>query len=250
MATVGKIHSFETFGTVDGPGVRFVVFLQGCPMRCLYCHNPDTWDPSSAGYLMTAEEVMKKMLRNLPFYEGGGITVTGGEPLMQIDFVTELFAIAKKNHIHTCLDTSGIYFGRNPDKITKYDVLINLTDLVMLDIKHTDSNAHKKLCGHGNEAPLSFARYLSEQGTLTRIRHVLLPGYTDNEKSLTSLGEFIASLNTIESVEILPYHTLGKHKYANLGLNYPLEEVSLPSDADVKRAINTVNLAISKFKTT
>jgi pyruvate formate lyase activating enzyme len=199
---------------------------------------------------MTADEVMAKMLRNLPFYEGGGITVTGGEPLMQIDFVTELFAIAKKNGIHTCLDTSGVYFSEERETKQKYDKLIEQTDLVMLDIKHTDEDSHKKLCRHGIEAPRSFARYLSERGVMTRIRHVLLPGYTDSEENLKNLGKFIAPLSTIEKVEILPYHVLGKHKYANLGLNYPLEGISPPTESDVKRAEEIVNKAIFEAKST
>ena len=141
--TKGRIHSFETFGTVDGPGVRFVVFLQGCPMRCIYCHNPDTWDISAAKYEMSAEEVLEKMTRNLPFYKTGGITVTGGEPLMQTEFVTELFTLAKESGIHTCLDTSGIYFNTSESSLAKFDTLLAVTDLVMLDIKHIDTEEHK-----------------------------------------------------------------------------------------------------------
>lgn len=244
MKTKGKIHSIETFGTVDGPGVRFVVFFQGCPMRCLYCHNPDTWDPSLKKMELDAEEVMKRMLRNLPFYEGGGITATGGEPLMQIDFLTELFALAKQNGIHTCLDTSGICFSRKEDVIKKIDALMELTDLVMLDIKHTDRDMHRTLTGHPADAPFDFARYLSDKGKSIRIRHVLVPGYTDDEENLKQLGAFISTLSNIEKVEILPYHELGKHKYTNLGLNYPLEGVHALTESDAKKALDIVSSAM------
>ena len=180
----GKIHSIETFGTVDGPGVRFVVFFQGCPMRCLYCHNPDTWHLSDFQAEYSAGELIEKMKRNLPFYKTGGITATGGEPLMQIEFLTELFRLAKDEGIHTCLDTSGITFSEDSETLSKFDTLIGLTDLVMLDIKHIDSEKHKELTGKSNEAPLSFANYLRKRGTLMRVRHVLIPGYTDAPEQL------------------------------------------------------------------
>ncbi len=238
---MGKIHSIETFGTVDGPGVRFVVFFQGCPMRCLYCHNPDTWryDEPSAKEL-SAEEIIEKMTRNLPFYEGGGITATGGEPLMQLDFLSELFTLAKEKDIHTCLDTSGIYFKEDPEILSKFDRLMAVTDLVMLDIKHMDTAAHKKLCGFGNEAPLSFARYLNKKGKPMRIRHVLLPGYTQNEGELKALGRFLSDFQNIEKVEILPYHVLGKPKYEKLKIPYPLEGIPPLSEKDAKAALETV----------
>lgn len=236
----GKIHSFETFGTVDGPGVRFVVFLQGCPMRCIYCHNPDTWDISAAKYDMSAEEVLEKMTRNLPFYKTGGITVTGGEPLMQIEFVTELFALAKEQGIHTCLDTSGIYFKNSPNTCAKFDTLLSVTDLVMLDIKHIDENEHKKITGHSNTAVLDFARHLNKKNKPMRIRYVLLPEYTDKKEHLTALGVLLKDFSNIEKVEVLPYHELGRVKYERLGIPYPLKNARVPDGSDVKNAVKII----------
>lgn len=232
----GKIHSIESFGTVDGPGVRFVVFFQGCPMRCLYCHNPDTWEISQAKYELTADEVLERMTRNLPFYKTGGITATGGEPLMQIDFLTELFTKAKSAGIHTCLDTSGITFRSDAATLAKFNTLLEICDLVMLDIKHMDAAGHKALTSKEDTAPKAFARYLSERGVPMRIRYVLVPGYTDGEDDLKSLGEFLSTLDNIEQVEILPYHELGKTKYEALGIPYPLEGVRVPVGADIDRA--------------
>ncbi len=231
---LGKIHSFESFGTVDGPGVRFVVFFQGCPMRCLYCHNPDTWEISDAKYELSAEAVLEKMTRNLPFYRGGGITATGGEPLMQIDFLTELFALAKSAGIHTCLDTSGILFSE--EKKDKFDTLLANTDLVMLDIKHTDASSHRALTGRENSTPLAFLKYLCEKKIPVRIRYVLVPGYTDGEDALLALGELLSDIKT-ESVEFLPYHLLGRAKYENLGIPYALDGVRAATQEDVERAI-------------
>ena len=243
--TLGKIHSFETFGTVDGPGVRFVVFLQGCPMRCIYCHNPDTWDISRAKYEMSSDAVLEKMTRNLPFYKTGGITVTGGEPLMQLDFVTELFTLAKENGIHTCLDTSGIYFSTSPETLAKFDTLLSVTDLVMLDIKHIDNDEHKKITSHANDAPLSFAKYLNEKGKPMRIRYVLLPGYTDGKNALYGLGEFLKGFTNLEKIEVLPYHELGRAKYENLGIPYPLSNAKVPEADEVSKAYETINSALS-----
>ena len=232
----GKIHSFESFGTVDGPGVRFVVFLQGCPMRCIYCHNPDTWNASAAKYKLSAEEVLEKMTRNLPFYKSGGITVTGGEPLMQTGFVTELFTLAKNEGIHTCIDTSGILFGSSPDMQAKIDTLLDLTDLVMLDIKHIDTHCHKKITGHGNENVLAFAKHLNDIGKPMRVRYVLLPGYTDSSDALIGVGKFLKGFSNIEKIEVLPYHELGRVKYEKLGIPYPLEGVNPPDSSDVNKA--------------
>ena len=230
----GRVHSIESFGTVDGPGVRFVVFLQGCPMRCLYCHNPDTWNPANAALLLSAEHIMEKMLRNLPFYKSGGITVSGGEPLMQIDFLIELFTLAKENNIHTCLDTSGICFDKgDTDKI---DRLLAVTDLVMLDIKHPFADGHKLLTGHSCEAPRAFAEYLCEKGVPMRIRYVLLRGYTDGEERLVALGKFLSRFDNIEMVEVLPYHTLGRAKYEMLGIPYPLDGVPDTTEREASEA--------------
>lgn len=243
MAT-GKIHSIETFGTVDGPGVRFVVFLQGCPMRCIYCHNPDTWDISAAKYKMSAADVLEKMTRNLPFYKSGGITVTGGEPLMQIEFVTELFTLAKAEGIHTCIDTSGICFGSSAESVVKIDTLLSVTDLVMLDIKHIDNDKHLALTTKNNTNILDFAKYISQKGTKLRIRYVLVPTITDNESDLISLGKFLKELKTLEKIEVLPYHTLGKVKYQALNLSYPLENIPEATGEQAEKALSIIQNAI------
>ena len=244
--TRGRLHSIETFGTVDGPGVRFVVFFQGCPMRCLYCHNPDTWDIENASLTLTAEETLAKMTRNLPFYKTGGITASGGEPLVQIDFLTELFTLAKAEGIHTCLDTSGATF--NEKDTERIDKLLAVTDLVMLDIKHTDEGEHLKLTKRPMAAPLAFLNHLNEKGVKVRIRQVLVPGITDTEEQLTALGKIVASVKNLDKVEILPYHELGRAKYEKLGIDYPLEGTRALTDSDAKRATETVLSAINVNK--
>ena len=245
--TRGRLHSIETFGTVDGPGVRFVVFFQGCPMRCLYCHNPDTWDIENASLTLTAEETLAKMTRNLPFYKTGGITASGGEPLVQIDFLTELFTLAKAEGIHTCLDTSGATF--NEKDTERIDKLLAVTDLVMLDIKHTDEGEHLKLTKRSMTAPLAFLNHLNEKGVNVRIRQVLVPGITDTEEQLTALGKIVASVKNLDKVEILPYHELGRVKYEKLGIDYPLEGTRALTDSDAKRATETVLKAQNANKT-
>ena len=230
---VGYIHSFESFGTVDGPGIRFVVFMQGCPMRCLYCHNPDTWQRGGKEY--TPEEVAANVKKYKSYFTGGGgVTVSGGEPLLQADFVKELFTILKNSGIHTALDTSGIVF--NPDDKHKLDGLLNVTDLVLLDIKHIDCAEHEKLTGHGNKNVLAFAEYLSEIGKPVWIRHVLVPGITDDDKYLNALAEYISGLKNVRKVEVLPYHNMGEVKYKNLGVDYPLKGVQPPDAERVKNA--------------
>ncbi|WP_077613192.1 pyruvate formate-lyase-activating protein [Clostridium sp. Marseille-P2415] len=221
----GRIHSIESFGTVDGPGVRMVVFLQGCPMRCQYCHNPDTWK-MAGGTDMTAEEILKQYESSRNFYRGGGITATGGEPLMQLDFVTELFEAARKKDIHTCLDTSGVTFRRDdPEHLKKMDRLLDSTSLVMLDIKHIDAVKHKPLTGYSNENILDFARYLSERQIPVWIRHVVVPQITDQTPDLYRLGRFIGELKNVKALDVLPYHDMGKVKYESLGMDYPLKDV-------------------------
>ncbi|MBR2464684.1 MAG: pyruvate formate lyase-activating protein [Clostridia bacterium] len=232
----GIIHSIETFGTVDGPGLRFVVFLEGCPMRCLYCHNPDTWVPG-AGEVHSASALIARMMRNIEFYRSGGLTATGGEPLMQLDFLIELFELAKKNRIHTCLDTSGVTFHETPAYLEKIDRLLAATDLVMLDIKHMDDTVHRTLTGHGNKNILAFARYLQKKGVKMRVRHVIIPGYTDGEEELAALGRFLKDFDNLEKVEALPYHTLGKAKYENLGIPYPLGDTPALTSKDAKAAL-------------
>lgn len=221
----GRIHSIESFGTVDGPGTRFVVFLQGCPMRCAYCHNPDTW-AMNAGTLMEPEEIFEQYNRNKGFYKGGGITATGGEPLMQVDFLIDLFTIAHQEKVHTCIDTSGIaYKPENTELIKKLDVLIQLTDLVMLDIKHIDPDRHKALTSQPNDGILAFAAYLDKKGIDVWIRHVVVPGITDDDRYLFDLGYFIGQFSNIKALDILPYHTMGTVKYKNLGISYRLEGI-------------------------
>lgn len=221
----GYIHSMETFGTVDGPGIRFVIFMQGCPLRCRYCHNPDTWD-TKGGKRMSAEEILEQFEKNRSFYSKGGITVTGGEPLLQIDFVCELFREAKKRDIHTCIDTSGITYRKGASEYNqRLDTLMQYTDLVMLDLKHIDSKGHKELTGADNEGILAFARYLEEKNIPVWIRHVVVPGITDKEEYLLELGRFIGSLSNIKALDVLPYHTMGVTKYKELGIPYALEGV-------------------------
>ncbi len=223
---IGYIHSIETFGTVDGPGVRYVVFLQGCPMRCKYCHNPDTWLPENYSKTSTADDILNDYERYIPFLKNGGITVTGGEPMMQLEFVTELFKKAKAKNIHTCLDTSGVTFNpRSEENITKVNELLKYTDLVMLDIKHIDPVEHLELTKQKNDNILEFARHLSNLNKDIWIRHVVVPGITLNEKYLYKLGEFIATLSTVKALDVLPYHTMGEVKYDNLNIPYPLKGV-------------------------
>ena len=218
---LGYVHSIESCGTVDGPGIRFVVFMQGCPMRCLYCHNPDSWGVgANFGTQMSPLDIILR-------YEGvkefckGGITVTGGEPLLQIDFVTELFRLAKEKKIHTALDTSGITFVK--ENIEKIDKLLEYTDLVLLDIKHIDDEEHKKLTGHSNKNILEFAKYLSDKRKPMWVRHVVVPEITFKQEYLFELGKFLRGLKNITALDVLPYHSMAVSKYKNLGLEYPLE---------------------------
>ncbi len=232
----GRIHSFESFGTVDGPGIRFVVFLQGCPLRCQYCHNPDTWKCGGEEY--TAQSIVQRALRYKNYFgDKGGVTVSGGEPLLQIDFVTELFALLKEKGIHTCVDTSGITFhGELPESVGKHKKLLAVTDLFLLDIKHIDDEACKKLTGKSNANTLAFAKFLSDNGKKMWIRQVLVPDITDNDESLERTRAFIDSLETVEKVEVLPYHTMGVVKYEKLGIEYPLQGVQAPTKDRVNNA--------------
>lgn len=232
----GHIHSVESFGTVDGPGVRFVVFCQGCPMRCKYCHNPDTWQMGT-GMRMSPQELIAQYERNRAFYSRGGITVTGGEPLMQIDFLLELFRLAKEKQIHTCIDTSGVTYVPGESAYNrKLDELMMLTDLVMLDIKHIDQEAHCALTGHPNGGILAFAKYLEEKGIPLWVRHVVVPGVTDDPAQLYRLGQFIGGLSNLKALDVLPYHTMGVEKYREMGIAYPLEGVKALPAAKAKEA--------------
>lgn len=244
-AIMGNVHSLETFGLVDGPGVRFVVFLQGCRMRCQYCHNPETW-VQKGGEEWTAKKLFDKIYRYKSYWkDNGGLTVSGGEPLLQIDFVTELFAIAKKHNVNTVLDTSGNPFTFNESFLTKFNELMKYTDLFMLDIKEIDEEKHKSLTGWTNDNILKLAEYLSDNGKAMWIRHVLVPELTDDEEGLISIRDFIRKLKTVERVEILPYHTLGEFKWKNLGIEYPLAGVRTPSEEEIKRAEDI--LEVSKY---
>ena len=244
---LGYIHSFESFGTVDGPGVRFVVFFQGCPMRCLYCHNPDTWQPKS-GNQYTPSEIIAKIKKNMPFYRSGGITATGGEPLLQIEFLCELFRQAKAEGIHTCLDTSGITFNKEDEKkLVLFEELLSVTDLVMLDIKHTNPEEHKKLTGKERQSVIDFARFVDSRGIPLRIRQVIVPGLTDTEEQLMALCRFIGSLKTLEKLELLPYHDMGRVKYEALGIPYPLDGTPTATKADIERAYEIIKAAGAKI---
>ena len=243
---VGKIHSIETFGTVDGPGTRYVVFVKGCPMRCQYCHNPDTWEQAGATD-MTSEEILADYDRYKEFYKTGGITVTGGEPLVQIDFVTELFEGAKAKGIHTCLDTSGIMFRRNvPEILAKYERLMKSTDLIMLDIKHIDPEEHIKLTSQPNDNILDFLKFLDEQGKEIWIRHVLVPGITNVPEYLDRLGYYIGQFTHIKALDVLPYHDMGKTKYENMGIDYVLKDVEPATKEQAIEARTTILSAMKR----
>ena len=241
METRGFIHSTDSFGSVDGPGVRFVIFLQGCNMRCRYCHNPDTWmfpnDEDCDVKKITPSELIKQALRYKNYWgRDGGITVSGGEPLLQIDFLNELFGIAKENGISAVLDTAGQPFTREEPFFSKFKELMKNTDLVMLDIKHIEPEKHKALTGHSNENILDMAEYLNEIKKPVWIRHVLVPGLTDETESLTGIRYFLDTLSNVEKVEVLPYHTLGIYKWEALGIEYSLKDTDPPSKEAVKRA--------------
>ena len=232
-----KVHSIESFGTVDGPGIRFVLFLQGCHLQCKYCHNRDTWNMNGGEY-KSLDDIFEKIMKYKNYiYPNGGVTVTGGEPLLQVKFLIELFEKLKKENIHTCIDTSGMV--ALTDDIKK---LLSLTDLVLLDIKHIDSEKFKNLVGFNNEKELAFARYLSDNNIHMWIRQVLVPGYPDDEQDLLKLKDFISSLNTVDKVEILPYHDMGRYKWEKLGLKYELDGVRVANDDDVKRAKNLLGI--------
>ena len=232
---MGYIHSLESFGTVDGPGVRFVVFFEGCPMRCQYCHNPDTWVLTD-GKQMEADEIIDRFLRNASFYRTGGITATGGEPMLQIDFLIELFRKAKEMGIHTTLDTSGNPYTEKEPFYSKWLELMKYTDLILLDIKHIDEQEHIKLTGQTNKNILAMAEKLSDMGKPVWIRHVLVPERSDRDDYLHRLADFIHTLKNVERVEVLPYHTLGVFKWENLGIPYQLEGINPPSAERIKNA--------------
>ena len=234
---MGKIHSVFSGGTVDGPGIRFVVFTQGCPLRCKFCHNPDTWK-IGAGEERSVDDLIKEIVRYKNYFGSeGGLTISGGEPLVQLDFITELSKAAVNNGVNVAVDTSGYLFDEtSPEKIKKFDELNKYVDLYLLDIKHIDDDKHRMLTGVSNKHTLAFAKYLSESGKKMWIRHVLVPGITDDDDALIRLKEYIDTLKTVEKVEVLPYHTMGVPKYEKLGIDYPLKGVEPPSKERVMNA--------------
>ncbi len=238
----GNIHSIESFGTVDGPGVRLVVFFQGCPMRCLYCHNPDSWK-INGGTKMTADEIIEEYEKNRVFYKTGGITITGGEPLLQLEFATELLKKAHEKGIHTCIDTSGITFSE--EKISEFDELMKYTDLIMLDIKHIDPSEHIKLTGKKQDNIIKFAKYIDKKGISMWIRHVVVPDITDNEDYLYKLGRFIGTLKNVKALDVLPYHNMGAVKYEKLGIEYPLKDTE---PMDKQKAIKCKKIILKGIK--
>lgn len=243
---IGHIHSTESFGAADGPGVRFIVFMQGCHMRCRYCHNPDTWK-MDGGDEVTADEILKRALRFKPYWgKDGGITISGGEPLLQIDFVIELFKKAKELGINTCIDTAGNPFKKEEPFFSKFEELMKYTDLLLLDLKEINPTRHKDLTGFDNSNIIEMAKYLSEINKPVWIRHVLVPEHSDFDEDLDALGDFIDTLSNVDRVEILPYHTLGKFKWENLGIPYTLESISPPSAERIENAKQRIHAGIRK----
>lgn len=243
---IEHIHSTESFGAADGPGVRFIVFMQGCHMRCRYCHNPDTWK-MDGGDEVTADEILKRALRFKPYWgKDGGITISGGEPLLQIDFVIELFKKAKELGINTCIDTAGNPFTKEEPFFSKFEELMKYTDLLLLDLKEINPTRHKDLTGFDNSNIIEMAKYLSEINKPVWIRHVLVPEHSDFDEDLDALGDFIDTLSNVDRVEILPYHTLGKFKWENLGIPYTLESISPPSAERIENAKQRIHAGIRK----
>lgn len=237
----GAIHSIETFGSVDGPGIRFIVFLKGCKLRCKYCHNADTWDPNSED-MRTPDELLDFAERYRSYWgTEGGITVSGGEPLLQIDFLTELFKKAKERGINTCIDTALQPFTREEPFFSKFNELLKYTDLMLVDIKHIDRDEHIELTGLPNDNIIDGMNYLSEMGQPIWIRHVLVPGITDNDEYLKRTRAFIETLSNVEKIEVLPYHSMGQHKFETLGIPYKLDGVKSPTKDRVDNAMNILN---------
>lgn len=234
---IGRIHSFESLGAVDGPGIRYIIFMQGCSLKCKYCQNRDTWD-INGGTEYTVDEIYNKVMRYRNYImPNGGVTISGGEPLLQAEFLVELFKRLKNEKIHTCIDTSG-----NVALTDKIKELIELTDLFLLDIKCINDEICKDLTGVSNKNELEFAKYLSEIGKDVWIRQVLVPGITDDENDLKELSKFIKSLNNVKKIEILKYHDLGNFKWEKLNLEYPLKRYRTANNADVKRAKEIMNI--------
>jgi len=226
----GSIHSFESFGTKDGPGIRFVLFMQGCPLRCLYCHNPDTWNLSDSNFEMEAEEVFVEIKKMKNFIKSGGVTVSGGEPLLQADFILRLFKLCKNEGIHTAIDTSGFILNNKVKEILSY------TDLVLLDIKHIDPDKYKELTAKPLEPTKRFIEYLNEIEKPAWLRYVLVPGFTDDGQDLHKWAGYVSRFRNIERVDVLPFHQMGIHKWEQIGKEYKLHDVSPASREDVEKA--------------
>ena len=237
---LGRVHSVESFGSVDGPGIRYLIFLQGCAFRCQYCHNADTWAlENKETQYMSAKELITQAKKYKAYWGNkGGITVSGGEPLLQIDFLIELFKLAKQEGISTCIDTAGQPFSYEEPFFSKFEELMSLTDLLLVDIKHIDPSLHVKLTGQKNDNIIEMFRYLDRIHKPIWIRHVLLDGYTNDEHWLNKTREFIDTLSNVEKIDVLPYHSLGVHKWLGLGLEYPLGDLKGPSQEDLKKAID------------
>ena len=234
--TDGYIHSIESFGAVDGPGMRYIVFTAGCPLRCKFCHNPDTWKMDE-GKKMSAASLLQDAVKDRSYWgKKGGITVSGGEPLMQLDFLLDFFTLAKKENVHTCIDTSGGPFSDQGEWFEKFQALMQVTDLLLMDIKHIDPEEHKELTGQGNDNIIKMFRYLDQIKKPIWIRHVLVPGVSDKDEYLERTRDFIRSLHNVERVEVLPYQTLGVAKYKELGIPYRLEGVPSPTAERVQNA--------------
>ena len=232
-----KVHSVESFGTVDGPGIRFVLFLQGCHLHCKYCHNRDTWNINGGTY-KSLDDIFDKIMNYKNYIcPNGGVTVTGGDPLLQAKFVYELFKRLKEENIHTCIDTSGMF--PLTDDIKN---VLSVTDLVLLDIKHIDDKKCKELVGKSNKLELEFAKYLSDNNISMWIRQVLIPGITDDRENLLKLKKFISSLSTVKKIELLPYHNMGKFKWEKLGLKYELENIRPANSEDIEKAKNVLGI--------
>lgn len=232
----GYIHQLESFGSVDGPGIRFIIFFAGCPLRCKYCHNPDTWDMMK-GKQYTADELLDEAITCREYWgTKGGITVSGGEPLAQIDFLLELFIKAKERGINTCIDTAGGPFTREGEWFEKFKQLMNVTDVLLMDIKHINEEEHIKLTGHTGKNIIEMFRYLDEINKPVWIRHVLVPGITDNDEYLIQTRDFIRTLGNVQRVEVLPYHGLGAMKYKDLGIDYVLKDTNSPTAERVQNA--------------
>lgn len=242
---LGHIHSLETMGTVDGPGVRMVLFMQGCPMRCAYCHNPDTWSVTG-GSTMSVEDVWEQFERNRGFYKNGGLTVTGGEALLQLPFILELFTYFRERGVHTCLDTSGICFDES--KRDEYTALMAVTSLILLDIKEIDDDRHQALTSQSNRQILAFARFADDCGVPMWVRHVVVPTITDVPDRWYQLGFFLGTLQHLEAIDCLPYHVMGTAKYREMNLPYALEGVPPATKDLARRAKETIIEGIKAYR--